>query len=364
MRVCSTALVVWLSAGCGRFEFDVRVDAPVIECLSIGICVPTTATDELRIDTPQLLDTDLDPRCTVATQVDGPDVCVVYAARVEIAASGMLLLVGSRPAVIVSASDVVIDGVIDASSGATRTGAGANWTSPVCSPFGQPGSDLGGSGGGAGGSFGVGGGRGGDGDSDDNMLPIGPSLGATPAAAGLATVVRGGCRGSESGATSEIGARGGSSGGAIYLATTSPTGSIVITGLAAAGGEGGQPGTHIAENGGGGGGSGGLIALEAATITIASSARVVANGGAGGEGGAGGNGVPGADATTSNAPASGGAGGANDGGDGGAGGAGNEPLGGDGALHRGGGGGGGGAVGVIRVVGAVEAAGTLSPAPT
>lgn len=224
----------------------------------------------------------------VVTQGAGPEVCVIAARRIDIAAN--LRVTGTRPLVLFALDDLVVlaDGTIDVSS--QRAGeVGAGTQTADCglgAAGGAVGQSGGGGGGGAGGTFASLGGTGGAGAAVDGGTTVSAAAGGVPFAVPALSFVRGGCRGGSGGDGSAVGSGGGGKpgGGAVYLIAG---GSITIRGTVNAsgmgGGIGGQGGTT--SGGGGGGGSGGLIGLDAPTIVIEQTARMVANGGGGGGGG-------------------------------------------------------------------------------
>ena len=275
-----------------------------------------------------IINTDIDARCQVDPLITG-NVCVIAQEGIIISSGGVVRAHGTKPLVLIGASFINIDGLIDVSSSSpSGTGPGAGGDFPQCG-FGVLPTNLGG---GAGGSFMATGAFGGNGDNK------GVGAGSpTPTASVLA--LRGGCTGQTG--DGPMGIAGGSGGGAVYLlshgnVTLGQTGGINASG---AGGPGGGN-----SRGGNGGGSGGLIGIDANLITDAGG-FLLANGGGGGCGGSssdlGGpaanpshNGIP---SGCTGSPAAGGTGGyftsfATAGAQG---------------LQMAGGGGGGGAVGVI-----------------
>lgn len=258
--------------------------------------------------------TETDASCDVVfNQTGGPSVCVIIAQNITL--GGTLAARGARPLVLVATDTLtVLDSAlisVDSRQGAARLGAGSNDGRCALPPAGAaPTTSAQGGGGGAGGSFGTVGGGGGNG--------LGGPLGgmAAPAVTALVTV-RGGCRGGGGGIYPNASTGSGASGGAVYLIAGRE---IAIAGTIDASGEAGD-GTSTATigagTGGGAGGSGGLIGLDAPRIVLASTARLVANGGGGGGGSDGGvGGTSGSDGSEANlsAPAPfvafGGAGGA------------------------------------------------------
>jgi hypothetical protein len=327
-----------------------------------------------RTFTSQTLDTSVDSVCTVVVPANAstgaPELCVISAATIEVAAGATLRAIGSRPLVLAASESIQVVGTIDASSKRATTtpnqpeslGAGAE--SAPCSPFaravvdGQEGAS-----GGAGGSLRGEGGGGGTGN-----LTTAPGGLPNPKIAKL-DVLRGGCRGQAGGASTGradggAGGTGGPGGGSIYLAAGTriqiqPTGAIAVNG---AGGGGGAT-----EAGGGGGGSGGLLVLEAPTILQVG--RLAANGGGGGGGGyfdelsnLPDRGVPGADGAVGITQAPGGVNRSTYGN--GASGAANLTAPSSGASSGGGGGGGGGGAGRIhRASGTITGTGGVSSPP-
>ncbi len=295
-----------------------------------------------------------------------PPVRAISVDRLLVGNVARLRAVGSKPLLVASWSEIVVDGAIDVSSNAV-SGAGAS--TGDCTPSGGGGQDDEGGGGGGGGGFSGNGGNGGNGAG------AGAGAGGN-AGIGIPTpgTVRGGCPGARGGIGSDgdgTGA-GGAGGGALQLTARSR---IDIRGQLHAGGAGGGGGRCAEGNtrsGAGGGGSGGLLDLEAPTIVFGSNAVVAANGGGGGEGCQGGTTDAGTAGQASNERAPGASGTSNTGGDGGAGGAGSNRDGIDGSdgtvffADRGSGGGGGGGTGYIIIEGSdsVASGAVLSPPPT
>jgi hypothetical protein len=330
----------------------------------VDVCASGAPAGPLVVAGNDTIDTDTDPRCATYPQPGGPDACLVWVASVSIPGGTRLTGVGSRPLLLASAGDILIDGVLDvASRRGQQIGAGAG-TGP-CAMLAPPDDDLGGAGGASGGGFGTVGGDGGTGDTDMSLGADGNAApgvhGAVIAAPGFA---RGGCAGQTGGAESAGGGPGGvggASGGAVILAAFGEL-RIRATGQVLAGGAGGSGGGEQA--GGGGGGSGGYVGLEGAVIEVAGA--VAANGGGGGGGGArvngnpvmgggGGDGGLGALIAAGGPPAFDATGGT---------GAGGAIVATAGVSSIVGGAGGGGGLGVVAVRGTVGGAGSLSPAPT
>jgi len=327
---------------------DAPPDAQV--CFGAGLvqlCLTAPPTTPLAITANTSINTDSSPLCVAYT--GGPEttpLCVVTATSISIADNRRLRATGSRPLVLLSTGAFVVDGTIDVSAG-----AGANPATCIA-PTAATGRQ-----GGAGGSRQGRGGRGG-------VAPTGTGPSSAPGSAVIA--FDGGCRGGN-GAGSNPGT-GGSGGGALYLIAPA----LTINGTLNASGDGGNPGTN--PGGGGGGGSGGFIGLDAATITVATTARIFANGGGGGEGGTEyKNGNSGSSSGGPTSAASGGSGGANQGGNGGSGSAGASLDGSGGGsggtcpngyTNGGGGGGGGGGAGFVYVYPAQPLGGSVAPPPS
>jgi hypothetical protein len=271
------------------------------------------------------------------------DACVINAYSIVV--DRTVIVGGGRPLVLVANDEISVTGTLDISSRYPDHGAGAY--NQMCDRGAGNGDSLNQvGGGGGGGSFSTQGGIGGTGaggalggNSGDIERPPFDTLHA-------------GCKGGVGGPGNAY-AGGGAGGGALYLVAGR---SIAIDGgTLNASGDGGYKGVHPT-GGAGGGGSGGMIVLDAPTLIVSQSARIVANGGAGGggattnaEGGTGG--FP--DPSTPLAAAEGGIGALESGESGGTGGNGaTRSVGATTALAAttGGGGGGGGGLGVIRVM--------------
>lgn len=267
-------------------------------------------------------------------------------------------ITGSRPLVIVATGEINVTGHLDAASQTSTPKTGPGQPATPCGTFGIPG-DATGAGGGAGASLATPGSVGGNGGTGNQGgaaagTAYGPFLTIPPG------LLRGGCTGSKGGDGQGLGATGGRGGGAVYLVANQITlGGSSILNVSGAGAP--APGKS---SGGGGGGSGGMLLLHASTFSIATGAKIVANGGAGSSGGDGNNagtGNPGGDPDPL-APTTQAVGGMNPGGRGGNGYALNMPAdnGGNGISGAAGGGGGGGG-GYIQSNAALTNA-TVSPA--
>jgi hypothetical protein len=293
-----------------------------------------------------------------------PPVRVVSVDRLLVGNVARLRAVGSKPLLVASWSEIVVEGAIDVSSNAV-SGAGAS--TGDCTPSGAGGQDNEGGGGGGGGGLGGNGGKGGNGADGGGG---GGNAGGTMPTPGT---VRGGCPGARGGIGNggDGSGAGGAGGGALQLTARSR---IDIRGQLHGGGAGGQGGRCPQGNrsGAGGGGSGGLLDLEAPTIAFGPDAIVAANGGGGGEGCQGGTSDSGGAGQASDDRAQGAIGSSTSGGDGGDGSAGSNLDGTDGGngtavvFDRGSGGGGGGGAGYIIIEGveSVSNGAVLSPPST
>lgn len=308
----------------------------------VTICPSSPITTALSITSNTTVDTDASTMCIAYTGDGAGMYCVVAGTTVSIATNRRLRGNGSKPLLVLATDALTVDGTIDVSAG-----AGAN-PSTCVAPTAATGAQ-----GGAGGSFQ---GKGGSGAAGVSGLGPMASPGTTTVA------LRGGCAGGKGAGGG--GGTGGSGGGAVYLIGST----ITINGTLNASGAAGSGASSA--SGGGGGGAGGFIGLDAPAVTIASGARVYANGGGGGEGATpnhGGNSGSAPGSPTS--AASGGSGGANHGGNGGSGSAGATLTGSDGNsggnCGRNGqsGGGGGGGAGFVYVFPTQTLGGSVSPPP-
>ncbi len=256
-------------------------DAPAgcVTSALIGLVCPPPATGPLSIVQNEAINTGMDARCQTF-MLDGREACLITATEMSITAR--LAVLGARPLILHAEGGIVVgpNGVVDASSSSARSDVGAG-SVISCSPADAPDQTQpdGGAGGGAGGSFR---GRGGVGGKND------AGVFAVPELAVVASTLIGGCRGGRGGDDLERqgGGAGGRGGGAVHLIART---SITVGGGIYAWGGGGRAGTFegIATPslpGGGGGGSGGMIVLEAPSLQLLASARLLAHGGAGGGG--------------------------------------------------------------------------------
>ncbi|MBL0216500.1 MAG: hypothetical protein IPQ07_21785 [Myxococcales bacterium] len=209
--------------------------------------------------------------CTEIRQSPGGPLCV-YAVTGSLTVSGNVAITGPRPLVLVADRITIeMSGILDVADGGAGAGPAA-CADPVSGGIGVDSCS-----GGAGGSFVSAGGIGGMGTTS---IPQTPNPGTVP------SFLRGGCAGGAGGHVLNEGmSPGGKGGGAIYLMASQE---IVMSGSIYAWGGGGEGGTggNTTTGGGGGGGSGGHIVLDAPTITLRSTAHLLAEGGGGGAGGA------------------------------------------------------------------------------
>ncbi|WP_428262584.1 hypothetical protein [Haliangium sp.] len=343
---------------------DARIEH--LEGVNVGLTVPTGLVVDLDTDTGEISIRDgATVRASGEGVVDGigfyrldNGASLLAVGELEVGKDGSLWPVGSRPLIVLSEGDIVVEGDIDVSApcdGETLAcagpGGGNGSTSQSdkaqgCAPGGNGAGLVGtanrtgggggglredGASGGTAGSGTVAGGSGGELDPltcpNDELVPF--TGGSGGGAGGLDT----------------YGGDGGGGGGALQLTSFTSievraSASDFALGIFANGGGGG--GAY--DGGGGGGGSGGVILLEAPAITLRS-VRITANGGGGGSGGGrsvatedGESGQPNAE------PASGGSGGGFPGGAGGTGTVSPQP-GWSGGIDTGGG---GGSAGIIR----------------
>lgn len=281
----------------------------------------------------------------------------IVAGNFQIGANTVLRPEGTRPLLIVSWSNIQVEGIIDVSS--SQTGApGAGSNPGICNPpAGNGTNNEQGAGGGAGGAFGGPGGPGGDGRDGTG------GQGGNPQSSIIA-VFHGGCSGAAGGDGNGAAAAGdsGAGGGAVFLIARSTT---TIGGTLHAGGQGGG-GSLGGRSGGGGGGSGGFVEVQTATLNVLASATVAANGGAGGGGSNAAPSTAGQSGRADGSVAIGGPGELSPSGDGGDGGYQALLAGQAGAEGQRGGGGGGGSVGRLRFAALsmiLDGASLLSPAP-
>lgn len=272
------------------------------------------------------------------------EVAAFSVSRFSIAAGARVLIVGTRPFVLLAQREVLISGSLSSTTFVeTAAGGGAPGVGPGA---GMPGAKSGaGDGGGAGASYASVGGVGGNGGAG----AVGGD--ATPAYGSASLVpLLGGSGGG--GAPGTFGGRGGHGGGAVQITAGEridvSLGAVIdVSGTGGGGGVGNSPDSGA----GGGGGSGGAVLLEAPTVLV--EGLIGALGGGGGQGApcetgcaAGARGANGAAGTPVRVPAAGSA----TTGTGGGGGAGSDAAGGtEPGVAAANGGGGGGGVGRIRI---------------
>ncbi len=215
-------------------------------------------------------------------QPGGPQIRIFSVGGINVQSGASLGFIGTRPAAVVSYTDITVDGLIWAGAEGAIHGAGGG-NDVVC-----------GAGRGVNGVLqttsvprdgGSGGSGGGYGEPAGKGAKVEDSSGSTTVEGienGNTTIVplRGGCRGGKGGLPT--GGLGGGGGGGLQLVAA---GTIGVNGAVAANGGGGR-GVSGSNSGGGGGGSGGALLFEATVIDI--SGVVSANGGGGAEGSRGG----------------------------------------------------------------------------
>lgn len=196
----------------------------------------------------------------------GPEVALIFVNDLIVEATGSLVVIGSRPLIILAAGMARIDGPIDITPTVARL-------CPAPTPMNNASAFSGGAGGGGGG-FGTAGASGGTGHPTASAPAVG---GGGEAGAPSLEPLRPGCAGGQGEAVfGGMMSLGGTGGGAIQI---SARGALQLASSIEASGQAGADGAPGA--GGGGAGAGGAILLEAATITL-TNARLCANGGYGG----------------------------------------------------------------------------------
>jgi hypothetical protein len=278
----------------------------------------TTETDVITIGATATFDTDTGevtgaviraPVQGVASGISytqmsatGVAVGVFGFSQLDVAPSGVIRIVGSRPAVFVVATAATIDGLIDGTGGVAA--CTTTQRTPVCAgPGGGDGaaglargmgcgggahglSDpfVGGTGADSGGGGGGGGGSGANGGTEvaSGVTFLGGTGGMACIALTLEPLVGGGGGGGGGGGSARVG-YGGGGGGALQLTALQALRVAGAINMGGGGGEGGQP---DGSNGGAGGGAGagGGILIEAPMVTV--DGVLAANGGGGGGGAA------------------------------------------------------------------------------
>jgi hypothetical protein len=255
-----------------------------------------TVTAELVVDSSVTLDTDKEDEAAamlgeavsyaVVEQDNGPELCVLAMASLDIRPGATLRAVGSRALVLLVSGEVSIAGTLDVGGYGNQPGAGGGdvGQSSVGSPEACAGGDGEGEGyrdsGGGGGGHGGAGGFGGQAGSGEDVA----SRGAAGEAHGNddLTPLRGGCGGGNGSGSRGGDSSGGAGGGAVQVSSATAVRVTGIGGIAAGGGggAGGRP-SHA----GGGGGAGGAVLIEAPLVEIENNVIIAANGGGGGGGG-------------------------------------------------------------------------------
>lgn len=201
--------------------------------------------------------------CTqILAQDNGPDICVVRASTVQVAAGSTVSITGERALAVVADGDLIIEGTLDVSANVIRSGPGGGGI--------ESGGVATATTGGGGAGFAGGGGSGGS-------TSIGGAANSGEAQSNPLAPLRGGARAG--------GEFGGGGGGALLV--ISCRGAIRISGLVDAGGGGGRGGAGNQTSivvGGFGGGAGGTVVLQGVSIEV--TGEVFANGGGGGGGAA------------------------------------------------------------------------------
>lgn len=312
---------------------DVATHAQTVDPLTSGFCGAPAANSLVVPDpgVPGPVTLSTNANCTyIQRQPGGPDLCVFVYQDIQIAAAGVLILSGARPAALTARGTIFVQGVINADQAGSNTGS-ANGA--------DTGNAAAGGGGAGGATIGASGGK--------NFLGGSGGFGGSAVPPVFVPLV-GGSHGGAGGTTTT--ASGGRGGGALQVAAC---GDLIVAAGAQirASGQGGSGGTAPAAspNSGGGGGSGGTLLLEGTNISIAG--NVSANGGGGGGGGTTTiSGQAGTDGRTDTQSAAGGLPGGAGAGMGGGGGLTSTPSpGGNAASNLGGAGGGGGAGGRIHI---------------
>lgn len=271
---CESAPIDFEPANFGRC--DVPVPGSAIDLSAGGDWAIDTDTGEIR----ELPDGSPSALTSVAySQNGGPEILIVSATSLSIPVGASLAVEGSRPLALVSAGEVVIDGLFWARAEGATAGPGGGVASVCISGTGQDGAAqaAGGGEGGSGGGGGAHGSAGGDGAIVDESGDA-PTPGGTVSGNVSIAPLRGGCGGGAGGL--DTGGAGGGGGGAIQLVSGVSI-EVGANGVIAAPGGGGR-GVNDNFSGGGGGGSGGALLFESHAITV--SGFVTAHGGGGGAG--------------------------------------------------------------------------------
>lgn len=221
-------------------------------------------------------------------QTSGGELAVLHVGRLLVPVGVTVRVIGSRPLVVISAGEIVVNGSIDV--GARRDVPGAGGSGPgMGAGKGNDGQHAGNynDSGASGGSFGSVGGAGGSSTAcASNDVPI-TNPGSTYGSSSLDILVGGSGGGNAFNSTCGLHTAG-AGGGAIQLSSATR---VTISGGVNAGGGGGGAGLSLKPTGhcdmaaGSGGGSGGAIVLQSPRVEILAGGAIAANGGGGGSSG-------------------------------------------------------------------------------
>ncbi|WP_428267598.1 hypothetical protein [Haliangium sp.] len=320
LRTCAPETEVPCDLGCNAGGFACRTLVPSngavaaqLDGVTASIQVPADGLVLISSDTGLILDGDTNEVRPAGEGVlggigfydGGQGTAVVAVDELIIGRNGFLSAVGSNALIILSAGDVIIEGLVDVSAVAclddvnqelSRCGGVGGGDGALVSTEDAGGCAAGGNGNGAadptpgdetgGGGGGLGGNGAPGGTAGDSTAP-GAGGDVTAACPGSdLRPLRGGSGGGAGGisnAEGEGGGAGGGGGGALQITSLSRIAVVgspgqFVQGILASGGGGGA---GVFTTGGGGGGSGGGILLEAPAIEI-TSVVIAANGGGGG----------------------------------------------------------------------------------
>jgi hypothetical protein len=281
--------------GCGEFGClpcnTADCETRLIPKFAPDICSELTANEAVVYDADVEIDTSDAANCDeIVPQSAGPEICVVRAPTIRLAAQRVVKVRGTRAIAFVSDRELDIDGTLDVSADRTTNGPAGGFT--------KSGTSAGMAGGGAG--YRTPGGSGGS-DAGAGGSANGGPAGSSPL---LVTTLFGGTQAT---AASTAEPPGGAGGAAMFV---SCRGEVSVSGLVDAGGGGGggdylyttPPPIMVIVVRASGGGSGGTIVIQGMAVRILG--ELYANGGGGGGGGQPGN--PGTDGQRSTTPAPGG----------------------------------------------------------
>jgi hypothetical protein len=262
-------------------------------------CETVTTTDlSVLASGTRAINTDGGECTRIKTQLGfSPEICVMVFRNITFDTGSTLTVSGSRALALVATASMTLKGVIDVSANGWVGGPGAASFVPGTGANGTGLPDAGemtpGNAGGGGGGFGMAGAKGGDdvtsGPCTMNTAPcVKPGDGGL--VQGLTSIIplrsgSGGGFNSANWGSTRQGFPGGG-GGALQLVSCASM-TIANTALIDAnggGGQGGRPGASATPGAGAGGGSGGAILLEAQTMTLSVGIQLFANGGGGGGG--------------------------------------------------------------------------------